>query len=90
MNIVVSDVTEGGIDGDELKGEEFLGEETVCLVDGGVLSERDAVVHRRLGVLLNFRLDRHRREGRGAGARANAEENEEAWMGNPLGVVIRL
>ena len=56
MDIVVSDVPEVGVDGGELEGMEVLREVTIHLVGGGFLADRDAVVCRHLGGLLNVGL----------------------------------
>ena len=89
VDVVVSDVLKGGVDGSELEGATVIREETVRLVRGGVFTHRDAVVHRHPGRLLDVQLEQHRRGGRGAGAGAKAgEENEAAGLGDPLEVGV--
>ena len=90
MDVVVSDVSEVGVDSGELKGEVVLGEVAIRLVGGGVISHRNAEVRRCLGGLLNVRLKQHCREDPGAGLIVEAEKNEEACMDNPLEVVLGL
>ena len=88
VDVVVSNVLEGGVDGGKLEGAAVLGEVTLCLVGGVVLAHRDAVVSQCLGGLLNVRLERHCQEGQGAGERAEAEYNKEFLMRNPLEVDV--
>ena len=45
MDIIVADVPEGGVDVRKLEGATVIGESTIRLVCGGVLADRDAVVH---------------------------------------------
>ena len=49
VDIIVADVTEGGVDGGELEGATVLREVTICLVGGGDLADRDTVVRQHLG-----------------------------------------
>ena len=85
MDIVVSDVPEGGVDSSKLDGAAFLREVTIRLVGDRIPADRNAVVRRRLGGLLSVGLEQHFLGGQGAGARAEAEEeNEEAWIGGPF------
>ena len=74
MDIVVSDVPEGDLGDSKLEGTLVFGEVTIRLFGGGFFVELNAVVRQRLGGLLNIRIEQHRRGGRGAGARAEAEE----------------
>ena len=74
MGVVVSDVPEDGVDGGELEVAAVVRELKVRLVGGRVPANRNVVVRQRLGGLLNIRIEQHRRGGRGAGARAEAEE----------------
>ena len=67
VDIMVVDVHAGGVESGELEGTTVIREVAIRLVAGGVLSDRDGVVRRRLGGLLNVRLERHRHGGRGPG-----------------------
>ena len=74
-----------------MEGAAVLGEVTILLVGGGVLTDRDAMVCQLLGDLLNVRLDRHHRGGRGDRSRAESEEeNKEAWIGVPFEVGVEV
>ena len=66
MDIIVSNVPNGGVVGGELEGAAFLVEVTIQLVGGIVLADRNAVFHRRLVGLLNVRLKQHHRGGQGS------------------------
>ena len=45
VGIIVANVTEGDVDDGKLEGATVLGEVTMRLVGGGVLADRDTVVH---------------------------------------------
>ena len=53
MDVIVANVSEGHVYDGKLEGVIVLQEVSVCLVCHGVLSNRNAVVGRRLGCLLD-------------------------------------
>ena len=63
VNVVVANVSEGGVDGGKLEGADVLQEVAVGLVCSGVLADRNSVVRQWMGLLLDVRLERYYWEG---------------------------
>ena len=57
VDVAVTNVPKGGVDGGELEGATVLREEAVRLVCGVFLAHHDVVVRRHLGGLLDVQLE---------------------------------